>query len=79
MPMPVTASLMASKARRVNALKLKAIAQTWPTDPFRPNMQLKTFFDSLAEHPKLTSNAVLATQALKDDVLKEKVKAYRIP
>jgi len=35
-------------------------------------MQLKTFLISLSTHPKLTKNAVAATEALKNDVLKSK-------
>ena len=31
------------------ARQLKSIAGSWPSDPFRPNMQLQKFFDALAE------------------------------
>ena len=55
------------------AQRLLKVAKSWPTDPFRPNMQLKTFLESLSNHPKLTSKAVAATEALKNDVLKNKV------
>ena len=53
--------------------QLRTIAQTWPMDPFRPNMQLQTFFISLADHPKLTPAAVRAVQALRRNEVTQKV------
>jgi hypothetical protein len=53
--------------------ELKRLAQSWPKDPFRPNMQLPVFLDSLVDHPKLTPQAVKFVKDLKDDVLKNKV------
>ena len=53
--------------------KLKAIAQTWPSDPFRPNMQLQNFFISLSSHPHLSPQAVRATEALRANELQKKV------
>ncbi|KAI0742698.1 hypothetical protein C8Q80DRAFT_1109542 [Daedaleopsis nitida] len=52
--------------------QLQKIAANWPGDPFRPNVQLKTFLASLAEHPSLTPTAVRATRALRDDEFKTK-------
>jgi len=52
--------------------RLLALAKSWPKDPFRPNMQLGVFLESLSTHPKLTRKAVAATEALKNDVLKSK-------
>ncbi|KAH8823838.1 hypothetical protein DL96DRAFT_1670722 [Flagelloscypha sp. PMI_526] len=44
--------------------ELVKISQKWPQDPFRPHLQINTFLASLATHPKLTPNAVKATQTL---------------
>lgn len=55
------------------AKQLKSIAQSWPQDPFRPNMQLQNFFLSLSSHPKLTPNAIRAVQALRNNELSKKV------
>ncbi|KIM81931.1 hypothetical protein PILCRDRAFT_479495 [Piloderma croceum F 1598] len=52
--------------------KLSTIAASWPTDPFRPTMQLKTFLQSLSAHPNLTPKAVEAANALKGDVIMKK-------
>lgn len=57
------------------APKLKAIAAAWPSDPFRPNMQLKTFLESLATHPRLTPNAVHSARVLLDNGVQHKVSA----
>ena len=53
--------------------QLKSIAQTWPQDPFRPNMQLQNFLLSLSKHSKLTHNSVRAVQALRNNELSKKV------
>ena len=60
-----------------SALKqqMQRIAAKWPEDPFRPNMQLKTFLGSLAEHPNLTPAAVRTARALERDEFKSKVRA----
>jgi hypothetical protein len=55
------------------ASRLSRIAHSWPTDPFRPNMQLKTFMQSLSEHPNLTPAAVDAAQALEANAAVKKV------
>ncbi|KIM60227.1 hypothetical protein SCLCIDRAFT_1216991 [Scleroderma citrinum Foug A] len=55
--------MTASKASQ----RLLKIAAAWPTDPFRPNIQLKTFLQSLASHPNLTPGAVQAAQGLLDN------------
>lgn len=57
--------------------RLLALAKSWPKDPFRPNMQLGVFLESLSTHPGLTRKAVAATEALKNDVLKTKVSLPR--
>lgn len=59
----------ASKVSR----KLSSIAASWPTDPFRPNLQLKNFLQSLSTHPNLTPKAVDAVDALKSNVIITKV------
>ena len=53
--------------------KLKALAQSWPADPFRPNMQLQNFLRSLSAHPELTPQAVRAVEALRTNELQKKV------
>ncbi|EAU87525.1 hypothetical protein CC1G_11197 [Coprinopsis cinerea okayama7 len=55
------------------AQKLSTIADAWVRDPFRPNIQLSTFLKSLADHPKLTPQAVQAARALQKNEIK---KAY---
>ncbi|KAL1938957.1 hypothetical protein VTO73DRAFT_11110 [Trametes versicolor] len=54
---------------------MRRIAAKWPGDPFRPNIQLKTLFESLAEHPNLTPTAVSAARALKNG---EFIKKYAL-
>ncbi|GLB44620.1 hypothetical protein LshimejAT787_1702470 [Lyophyllum shimeji] len=56
-----------AKAPAKLAQKMNGIAATWIKDPFRPNLQLQTLWQSLATHPKLTPQAVQATRALKDN------------
>jgi len=55
------------------SVQLKHIAKAWKFDPLHPNYQLETFLTSLASHPKLTPEAVKASQALKDNVAQKKV------
>lgn len=55
------------------APQLHRIAAQWPADPFRPHLQLKTFLDSLAEHPQLTPQAVRAARALENNEFQKKV------
>jgi len=64
--------MTASKA----AQKLTSIASSWPVDPFRPNIQLKKFSNSLSAHPKLTSEAVHAVQLLQDNAIQKKVEPH---
>ncbi|KAH8114878.1 hypothetical protein DFH11DRAFT_1688601 [Phellopilus nigrolimitatus] len=52
--------------------QLKSVAQSWPPDPFRPNMQLHTFLLSLSAHPHLTPAAVRTAQALRNNELQKK-------
>ncbi|KAF6750790.1 hypothetical protein DFP72DRAFT_504835 [Ephemerocybe angulata] len=46
------------------AQKLGTLANTWVRDPFRPNIQLSEFLQSLARHPRLTPQAVQAAATL---------------
>jgi hypothetical protein len=55
------------------AQKLSSIAHSWVVDPFRPNMQLRTFLNSLAAHPRLTPRAVDAARSLRDNEMSKKV------
>ena len=57
------------------AQKLRTTAAAWPTDPFRPNMQLKNFLESLATHPRLTPNAVHSARVLLDNGVQHRVSA----
>ncbi|KAF8890668.1 hypothetical protein BD779DRAFT_1610752 [Infundibulicybe gibba] len=52
--------------------QLGAIANTWVKDPFRPNLQLQNFLQSLSTHPKLTPQAVQAARALRDNEMQKK-------
>jgi hypothetical protein len=65
------------------AQKLRTIAGSWVKDPFRPNLQLSTFLQSLSTHPKLTVQAVQATRALRDNDMQKQVfspaKRFRHP
>ncbi|KAH9948485.1 hypothetical protein B0H21DRAFT_690069 [Amylocystis lapponica] len=54
------------------APQLHRIAAGWPVDPFRANIQLKTFLASLADHPNLTPQAVRAARALQDNEFQKK-------
>lgn len=65
-----------SAAGSVLKQQLHKIAAEWPGDPFRPNIQLKTFFAHLAEHPNLTPAAVRAARALHEDEYIKKVSSY---
>lgn len=56
------------------AHKLSNIATAWPKDPFRPNMQLANFMQSLAAHPNLTPKAVEAAAALQSNAIMQKVR-----
>lgn len=55
------------------AQKLSNIAAAWPADPFRPNLQLKIFLQSLSAHPNLTPEAVQAARTLLDNGIQQKV------
>jgi hypothetical protein len=54
------------------AQQLQRAASTWPADPFRPNLQLKTFLGSLANHPGLTPEAVSAVETLASNGIRRK-------
>lgn len=68
-----------AKAATGPAQKLGRIAETWVKDPFRPNLQLQTFLQSLATHPKLSHRVVQAARALKDNNLYNEVCFSREP
>lgn len=53
--------------------RLRRIAAEWPADPLRPNLQLKTFFAALADHPALSARAVAATRALHKNRVSDRV------
>ena len=55
------------------APQLHRIAAQWPSDPFRPHLQLKAFLKSLADHPQLTPQAVQASRALEANEFQKKV------
>ncbi|KAG8215221.1 hypothetical protein J3R82DRAFT_8764 [Butyriboletus roseoflavus] len=57
----------------MSASNLKSIAAAWPADPFRPNMQLKTFFESLATHPRLSPAVVQSARVLVDNGVQHRV------
>ncbi|KIJ61240.1 hypothetical protein HYDPIDRAFT_116241 [Hydnomerulius pinastri MD-312] len=54
------------------AQKLSTVAASWPVDPFRPNLQLKTFLQSLSAHPKLTQEAVQSSRLLLENGIQHK-------
>lgn len=60
------------------APQLHRIAAQWPVDPFRPHLQLKTFLNSLADHPQLTPHAVRAARALENSEFQKKVRLAMI-
>lgn len=70
---PLPGHLRAMSASKTSQRLLK-IAAAWPIDPFRPNIQLKTFLQSLASHPNLTPRAVQAAQGLLDNSIQKKVR-----
>ncbi|KXN92698.1 hypothetical protein AN958_06976 [Leucoagaricus sp. SymC.cos] len=59
-------------ANKKLAQKLSSIAHSWVVDPFRPNLQLRTFLNSLAAHPRLTPQAVRAARSLRDSEMAKK-------
>lgn len=62
-----------ANANRQLAQRLSSIAHSWVVDPFRPNMQLGTFLNSLAAHPRLTLRAVNAARSLHNNDMARKV------
>ncbi|KAJ7468635.1 hypothetical protein FB451DRAFT_1039225 [Mycena latifolia] len=54
------------------AREMARIASACPADPLRPHIQLKTFLNSLATHPRLTPAAVRAAQALERNNMQKK-------
>ncbi|KAF9228092.1 hypothetical protein BS17DRAFT_799564 [Gyrodon lividus] len=59
-------------ASKSYAQRLSTIAAAWPTDPFRPNLQLKTFLQSLSSHPNLTPEAVHSARVLLENGIRHK-------
>ena len=53
--------------------QLHRVAAKWPRDPFRPNLQLRVFLESLANHPNLTLQAATAASALQEGQFHRKV------
>lgn len=70
---PQNIPMAAALGNKKVAQKLSNIAHSWIVDPFRPNLQLKTFLESLAAHPRLTPQAVTAARALQDNRMANKV------
>src|ERR1700730_5275539 len=60
------------------ARAMRSVADAWPADPFRPNLQLKQLFRHLADHPNLNAGAVHAAIALRQGVMAKKVRNYHI-
>ncbi|KAF7326839.1 hypothetical protein MVEN_01675200 [Mycena venus] len=54
------------------AAEMAKIARACPIDPLRPHIQLQTFLNSLATHPRLTPAAVRAAQALERNEMQKK-------
>lgn len=73
----ITVSAMALNLKL--AQNLRRLATQWPSDPLRPNLQLKTFLVSLADHPNLTAPAVSAVRALQNNTLSNKVRSLIFP
>jgi hypothetical protein len=76
-PTPYRMSMSTSQhhLRHVQQL-LRQIAAEWPADPLRPNLQLKTFFAALADHPALSTRAVAATRALHQNQISDRVSSF---
>ena len=55
------------------ASQLHKIAAQWPVDPFRPHLRLKNFLVALADHPRLTPEAIRAARALEGNEFQKKV------
>jgi hypothetical protein len=70
---PSFVALPIMAATKILSQKLSTIAVSWPTDPFRPTLQLKNFLQSLSAHPNLTPKAVEAAKILQDNVVMSKV------
>ncbi|KAF8642923.1 hypothetical protein AX16_009311 [Volvariella volvacea WC 439] len=54
------------------AQQMRTIADAWVKDPFRPNLQLQTFLQSLANHPRLSGRVVQAARSLSDNEVSKK-------
>ncbi|TCD60838.1 hypothetical protein EIP91_009416 [Steccherinum ochraceum] len=52
--------------------QLHRIAAQWPADPFRPHIQLKSFMEALADHPRLTADAVRAADAIQSNAIQRR-------
>lgn len=69
----VRAVTLSAEHQKTLSATMANLVRKWPTDPFRPHLQLKTLLESLSTHPKLTPEAVQATRALSDNVMFDKV------
>ncbi|KAJ3546728.1 hypothetical protein NMY22_g1945 [Coprinellus aureogranulatus] len=67
--------MAAAQSTKQLATKLGTLANTWVHDPFRPNIQMSTFLQSLARHPRLTPQAVQAVATLHRGDVKKAVRA----
>ncbi|KAJ7682899.1 hypothetical protein B0H17DRAFT_942419 [Mycena rosella] len=65
-------------ATRKLAEEMARIASVCPLDPLRPHIQLQTFLQSLATHPRLPPAAVRAAQALERNEMQKKYALTRI-
>ena len=63
---------MAVNQARNLAGELLKVSTAWPKDPFRPNLQLPVFLESLAKHPRLTPASVKASEALLNNAIRAK-------
>lgn len=70
-----TYNMAANQAQNLAGQLLK-VSTAWPKDPFRPNLQLPVFFESLAKHPRLTPASVKASEALLNNRVSAKVSAF---
>ncbi|KAH9922308.1 uncharacterized protein BXZ73DRAFT_91601 [Epithele typhae] len=56
--------------------RMMTAATNWPVDPFRPHVQVRVLLESLADHPRLTPEAVKAMEGLRSNTIKKK---YPLP
>lgn len=66
--------MAATQSTKQLATKLGTLANSWVRDPFRPNIQMSTFLQSLARHPRLTPQVVQAIATLHRGDVKKAVR-----